>query len=129
MSATPSGSDQIEQLNEEQRNRGFTFKDAPNNRQLVLGTFDHVSDILSAVHSPLATPVEKDTPREPNCNICVEKVLKPSTLKRSRQRRHSRARSSLKQSLSLKAPPLQCTAKTTYSYAHCIAAQLTPMEP
>eukprot|EP01084_Bolivina_argentea_P229589 387463_1 len=44
---------QEEQDNERRRAKTFNFKDAPQNRQLKMEIFDHVSSILGAVQSPI----------------------------------------------------------------------------
>lgn len=84
--------DQIKYIHGTQRgSKSFDFKDAPNNRELLMDVFDHVSSILSAVHSPIydlpnTSKNQFDLIRniknkkEEDSNVSFEGVLKPSNI-------------------------------------------------
>eukprot|EP00483_Globobulimina_turgida_P000379 UN00379 len=90
VSPRPSYLRQIEYLNIVQETnaksiKSFNFKDAPNNCQFVMGVFDHVSNILNAVQSPICAGA---TDRDYDCiNVLKEMCLKPSKIRTNKLKR------------------------------------------
>mmetsp|Transcript_18068 Transcript_18068/g.16169 ORF Transcript_18068/g.16169 Transcript_18068/m.16169 type:complete len:168 (-) Transcript_18068:305-808(-) len=145
--------DQIKYIHSTQKDiKSFNFKDAPNNRELIMDVFDHVSSILSAVQSPiydLTNDSNHFDVRTPNLNsrndqssVSFEGVLKPSKIRSEKIKRRStlmvkeRRRSQKLKPASFGFGFTDCrnknrviSAATTTSYAQSLCCQFTPIDP
>eukprot|EP01083_Nonionella_stella_P177972 627251_1 len=77
---------QIEYLNvtQNQNDKSFSFKDGPNHHEVVSTTFDHISNILHAVDSPVNECTVYDFGQYPvHRDVSKEQCLKPSKLRKT----------------------------------------------